>query len=76
MKLAWAVCVYGRLGRHSRLDWLRQRVQKVLNLARLFSQLVERAGIVGSAVTASAIAEGALVTKVVASRAANLGHGV
>lgn len=63
-------------GVHSRLHGLRERVQEVLNLVRLFAQLVERAGVVGGAVAASSITEGALVSQMVAGGAADLRHGV
>lgn len=61
--------------RHSRLDGLRERVQHVLNFARLLSELVQWTGIVPCVIIAPRVAEGALVAQVVSCCASYLRHG-
>lgn len=60
---------------HSRLDWIRQRVEKVLNFVRLLSELIKRTRVVRGTIVPSSVTEGALVSQVVARCAPYLRHG-
>src|SRR5690242_14806787 len=59
---------------NSRLDGVRQCVQKVLNLVGLLPELIERAWVVRGAIVPSSVTKGALVSQMVARCAPYLRH--